>query len=78
MSGGTPTWITLAGGGISSLGGISSSVQFFSVGNTGTDFNIASSGSTHTFNIPYASSTATGLLRSIDWTTFNNKVGVIS
>jgi hypothetical protein len=78
MSGGLPTWITLAGGGISSLNGISSSVQLFSIGNTGTDFNIASSGSTHTFNIPYASNTASGLLRSSDWTTFNNKINLTS
>jgi len=46
----------------------------FSTGSSGTDFNIVSGGSTHTFNIPTASATNRGLLSSGDWTTFNNKV----
>jgi predicted heme/steroid binding protein len=51
-----------------------SSNQTFATGTSGTDFGISSSGTTHTFNIPTASSTARGLLSAVDWTTFNNKV----
>jgi hypothetical protein len=47
--------------------------QTFATGTTGTDFNISSSGSIHTFHIPTASSTVRGLLSSSDWSTFNNK-----
>ncbi len=36
---------------ISSLNGLTATAQTFATGNSGTDFNIASSGSTHTFNI---------------------------
>lgn len=46
----------------------------FSVGASGTDFNIVSGGSTHTFNMPTASATNRGLLSTSDWTNFNNKV----
>jgi hypothetical protein len=48
--------------------------QTLVTGNTGNDFNIISSGNTHTFNIPSSSGTNRGLLTSIDWNTFNNKV----
>src|SRR5205085_3911702 len=51
-----------------------SSNQTFATGTSGADFSISSSGTTHTFNIPTASSTARGLLSAADWTTFNNKV----
>jgi hypothetical protein len=51
-----------AGAGISSLNGLTSSVQTFATGTSGTNFNISSSGSTHTFNIPDASGTARGLI----------------
>ncbi|WP_295237181.1 hypothetical protein [Sediminibacterium sp.] len=74
---------TLAGlGGISSsttLNGLSlSSNQTFSSGIIGTDFNIISSGTNHTFNFPTASASARGLLSSSDWSTFNNKQVAIS
>lgn len=36
--------------------------QVFAIGTSGTDFNIVSSGNTHTFNIPDASLTARGLM----------------
>jgi trimeric autotransporter adhesin len=39
-----------------------SSNQTFATGTSGTDFAISSSGTTHTFNIPDASSTARGLI----------------
>ncbi len=77
-SGGTLYWngsaLGLAGAGLQSLNGISTTTQTFATGSSGTDFIIVSSGSTHTFNLPDASSTARGLLTSGDWTTFNNKL----
>lgn len=62
------------GGGITSINSLTTSAQALSVGSSGTDFAIVSSGSTHTFNIPTASSVNRGLLSSSDWTTFNSKV----
>ncbi len=47
---------------ITSLNGLTASTQTFATGTSGTDFNISSSTSTHTFNIPYAASGATGLV----------------
>ena len=51
--------------GLISLNGLLTSSapnQIFAVGTAGTNFNIASTGTTHTFNIPLASTTATGLM----------------
>ena len=64
---------TLSGIGIKSLNGLTAKSQTFATGTTGTDFNISSSGTVHTFNIPTASATNRGLLSTADWTTFNNK-----
>ena len=63
------------GGGISSLNSLTASTQTFATGTTGTDFNISSATSTHTFNLPTASATNRGLLSSANWTTFNSKIG---
>lgn len=52
----------MAGTGITALNGLTSDVQTFATGTTGTDFNIVSSGSTHTFNIPSASALVRGLV----------------
>ena len=50
--------------GISSLNGLTASSQNFATGTTGADFNVVSSGDTHTFNLPTASSTARGVITS--------------
>ena len=55
----------MAGTGITALNGLTDDVQTFATGTTGTDFNISSSGSTHTFNIPSASNLARGLVSII-------------
>ena len=60
--------------GLTALNGLTSQVQYFATGTSGTDFNIASATDTHTFNIPTASATNRGALSSANWTTFNNKV----
>jgi len=77
------TWKAASATGITTLNGISSSVQYFSVGNSGSDFNIASSGSTHTFNIPVAGTGSTGLVSTLDQSfagikTFTNDLVVSS
>ena len=64
----TPTgvkWTSVAGLSITSINGLSASAQFFSTGTSGSGFNISSSGSTHTFNIPIAGTGATGLVSTL-------------
>ena len=60
------TWKSVSasasGSGISILNSLSSGIQYFTVGYSGAEFNISSSGSTHTFNIPIAGSGVTGLI----------------
>jgi hypothetical protein len=63
---------------ILSLNGLTTSVQTFSTGSSGTDFNISSSGSVHTFNIPTASASNRGLLSNSDWVTFNSKISSVT
>lgn len=59
---------------ITSLNGLTAATQLYATGTSGTDFNISSSGGTHTFNLPIASATNTGKLSSTDWSTFNDKL----
>ena len=59
--------------GLTALNGLTSQVQYFATGTSGTDFNILSAVDTHTFNLPTASAVNRGALSSADWTTFNNK-----
>jgi hypothetical protein len=56
---GNATW---GSNGLYSLNGITSGTHSFTTGTTGSDFNISSTGSTHTFHIPNASSSARGLV----------------
>ena len=66
--------LTLSGGsGILSLNGLTTPIQSFQTGTSGTDFSISSAGSVHTFDIPNASAVNRGLLTPTDWSTFNNK-----
>jgi hypothetical protein len=70
--------ITSFPSGIASLNGLTAFSQSLAVGTAGTDFDISSSVSTHTFNLPTASASNRGALSSGDWTTFNNKQATIT
>lgn len=71
-------WAAPAATGITSLNGLTAATQTFATGTSGTDFNISSATSTHTFNLPTASATNRGALSSTDWSTFNNKQSTVS
>ena len=66
--------VTTFSKGMVSLNNLTDQSQFITTGTSGTNFNIVSTGDTHTFNLPVASATNTGKLSSTDWSTFNNKV----
>ena len=59
--------------GLTALNGLTTQVQSFATGTSGTDFGISSATSTHTFNLPTASAANRGALSSTDWSTFNGK-----
>ena len=61
------------GAGITSINGIYDVVQTFSVGYDGNDFNIVSTGSSHTFNIPVAGNGITGLINTGSQTLYGAK-----
>ena len=65
--------ITTFSTGLTALNGLTTQVQSFATGTSGTDFAISSATSTHTFNLPTASAANRGALSSTDWSTFNNK-----
>ena len=71
---GITSWQPTAAAGIIDLNGLTTSTQFFAVGTAGAGFNIVSSGNTHTFNIPLASTVTVtaGLLSNADYTNFEN------
>jgi predicted heme/steroid binding protein len=64
--------------GLTALNGLTKQVQYFTVGTSGTDFNISSSVATHTFNLPTASAVNRGALSSSDWSTFNGKQNALT
>ncbi|MBS1969836.1 MAG: hypothetical protein JSU04_05990, partial [Bdellovibrionales bacterium] len=64
-------WQSAATSAITSLNGLTNATQSFASGTT--PLTISSAGSTHTFNISNASSSASGLLTQTDWNTFNSK-----
>lgn len=70
--------ITTFSTGINTLNSLSTQVQYFTVGTSGTNFNISSVTDTHTFNLPTASSANRGALSSADWINFNGKQDVIT
>jgi hypothetical protein len=73
---GNLTFSTLAASGISGisyLNNLTDSTQYFATGISGSGFNIVSSGSTHTFNIPIAGIAATGLVSTLDQSFAGNK-----
>ena len=72
--------ITTFTAGLTALNGLQAQVQNFATGTTGTDFDIISSGSTHTFNLPSASATARGVVTTASQTfagdkTFTGAIG---
>jgi hypothetical protein len=78
----TPTglrWIVNTGGGgsgITFLNNLTEGQQYFATGASGFGFNISSSGSTHTFNIPIAGVGVTGLITGIAQTIDGSKTFV--
>ena len=58
-------WSTAASTGVTTVNSLTSSIQYFATGTSGSGFNISSSGSTHTFNIPIASTGSTGLVSTL-------------
>jgi hypothetical protein len=54
--------VTTFSNGLTSLNNLTDQSQYLTTGTSGTDFNIVSSGDTHTFNIPSASATNRGLV----------------
>jgi hypothetical protein len=61
-TGGVMSWVTPTSGGITTLNTLTGATQTFATGTSGTDFGISSSGTTHTFNIPSASTANRGLI----------------
>lgn len=53
---------SILAGGITTLNTLTTSSQTFATGTSGSDFNIDSTGTTHTFNIPNATFSARGLI----------------
>ena len=75
--------VTTLSKGMVSLNNLTDQSQYLATGTSGTDFNIVSSGDTHTFNIPSASATNRGLITTGGQTitgskTFNNAINAES
>jgi len=65
----------MAGTGITAINSLTGAAQTMVTGTDSSDFKIASTGTSHTFNLPTASATKRGALSSTDWSTFNGKIG---
>ena len=65
----------LAGTGITAINSLTGDAQTMVTGTDSTDFKIVSTGTSHTFNLPTASSTKRGALSTTDWSIFNGKIG---
>lgn len=76
--GSVASWVAGGVSGITSINGLAGAAQTFAVGTAGTDFNINSATTIHTFNIPSSSAANRGLLTSADWTSFNTKANLAS
>ncbi|WP_413612353.1 tail fiber domain-containing protein [Bdellovibrio sp. HCB-110] len=74
---GLATWQTAAGGGITSLNGLTAGTQTFAIGTSGMAPAFSSATSTHTLNIPMANtaSVTAGLISKSEYDTFNSKLG---
>lgn len=59
---------------LSSLNALTGATQTFATGTSGTDFNISSTGTTHTFNLPTVSATATGVVDPFTRGYWNSKL----
>jgi hypothetical protein len=70
--------LTTLSTGLNALNGLTSQVQYFATGTSGTDFAISSATDTHTFNLPTASATNRGALSSADWSSFNSKQNALT
>jgi len=70
---GIPISAGAASSGIYSLNNLTSYVQYFATGTSGSSFNISSTGYTHTFNIPIAGIAATGLVSTTSQSFAGNK-----
>ena len=69
----------MGGNQILSINGQSNPLQLIITGTTGTDFNIAQTGTdTNVLNLPVADATNTGKLSNTDWSTFNNKQNALT
>ncbi len=67
------SFASCAAAAITSLNGLTGSTQTFATGTTGSDFNISSSGTIHTFSIPNAGAAARGLVSTGTQTLSGNK-----
>ncbi len=76
-SAGVMSWVPMiasgAASGFTTLNSLTDGIQFFATGTSGSGFNISSSGSTHTFNIPIAGSGSTGLITTLAQTIAGQK-----
>ena len=66
--------VTTFSNGLTSLNNLTDQSQYLTTGTSGTDFNIVSSGDTHTFNIPSASASNRGLVTTGSQTIAGAKV----